>query len=86
MVDLRESVAFDAAIGEADDARGVLEEALIVRGEDEGEAEGLIKVAHEIDELGCVARVQIGGGLVGEDYGWAMDDGASDGNALTFAA
>ena len=64
----------------------MFEQALVVRGEDEGEAEAAIEVAHEVDELGGVARVEIGGGLVGEDERGAMDDGASDGDALALAA
>src|SRR6185503_14045711 len=83
-LNLRVSVADDAAVGEADDARGVFEEALVVGREDEGEAEGVVEVAHEVNELGGVARVQIRSWLIGENERGAVDDGASDGNALTF--
>ena len=79
-------IAEDAAVGEPDDARGVFEQALIVGGEDEGEAEGTVQIAHQVDQLGCVARVEVRGGLIGEDQRRAMHDGAGDGNALTFAA
>ena len=64
----------------------MFEQALIVRGEDEGETEAAIEVAHQVDELGGIARVEIGGGLVGEDERGAMNDGARDGDALAFAA
>src|ERR1700751_44866 len=37
----------DAAVGEAHDARSVLEQALVVGREDEGEAEAAVQVAHE---------------------------------------
>ena len=79
-------VADDASVGEADDARGVFQQALVVGGEDEGEAEAAVEVAHQVDELGGVARVEVGGGLVGEHQGGTMDDGAGDGYALAFAA
>ena len=64
----------------------MFEQALVVCGEDEGETEAAIEIAHEVDELGGVARVEIGGGLVGEDERGAMDDGAGDGDALALAA
>jgi len=86
MGSLREGFAFNAAVGEADDARSVFEEALVVGGEDEGEAERLVEVAHEVDELCGVTRVEVCGGLVGEDERGTMHDGASDGDTLTFAA
>src|ERR1039457_2264829 len=54
------------AFGEADDALGVFEQARIVRGEDEGEAEAAVEAVHQVDELRGVVRVQVGGGLVGQ--------------------
>ena len=76
----------DAAVGEADDARGVLEQALVVSGEDEGKTEAAIQVAHQVDELSGVARVEIGGRFVGQDQRGAMNDGAGDGNPLALSA
>ena len=61
------------SVGEADDARSVFKQALVVGGEDEGETEAAVQVAHQVDELGGVARVEIGGRLVGQDQ--ARDDG-----------
>src|ERR1700739_2085020 len=79
-------VADDAAVGEADNARCVLEQALVVRREDKGEAEAAVQVAHEVDELGGIVCVEIGSGLVCKDQGGAMDDGTRNGYALAFSA
>lgn len=79
-------IAFDAAVGEANDARRVFEQALIVRGEDECKAEAAVEVAHQVNELGGIAGVEIGGWLVGKDKSGAMDDGASYGDALALTA
>src|SRR6059058_1196918 len=61
---LRECVAFNPAIGEADDARSVFEKTLIVRGEDKCQAECAIQVAHQLNQLGRVACVEVRSGLV----------------------
>jgi hypothetical protein len=79
-------VGDDVAVGEANNARGVFEQALVMRGEDEGKTEAAVEIAHEVDELSGVARVEIGGRLVGEDEGRAVDDGAGDRHALTFSS
>ena len=79
-------IADDAAVGEADDARCVFEQALVVGGEDEGETEAAVQVAHQVDELRGVAGVEVGGGLVGQHQRGTMNDGAGDGDALTLAA
>jgi len=81
-----EGVGDDLAVGEADDAIGVFEESLIVGGEDEGEAEAAVEIVHKVNQLSGIAGVQVGGGLVGEDEGGAMDDGAGDGDTLALAA
>src|ERR1700739_3084719 len=49
---IRVCVADDAAVGEADDAWCVLEQALVVRREDKGEAEAAVQVAHQGDACG----------------------------------
>ena len=79
-------VADDAAVGEADDARCVFEQALVVGGEDEGETEAAVQVAHQVDQLSGIARVEIGGGFVGQDKRGAMNDGARDGYTLALSA
>ena len=79
-------VADDASISESDDARGVLEQALIMGGEDESETQAAVQVAHQVNELGGILSVEIGGGFIGQDEGRAMDDGPRDGYPLTLAA
>src|ERR1035441_5149857 len=58
-------VGSDAPVGEAHDARGVFEKALIVSGKDKGDAETLIEVTHEVNEVSGVMSVEIGRRLVG---------------------
>src|SRR5579863_7374168 len=82
----RMGVAEDAAVSKADDARGVLEQALVVGREDEGETKATVEVPHEVDELRGVVRVEIGGGLIGEDKRGSVHDGAGDGHTLAFSA
>ena len=45
-----------------------------------------VQVAHQVDELGGVAGVEVGRGLVGQHQRGTMHDGAGDGNALAFPA
>ena len=45
-----------------------------------------IQVAHQVDQLRGVARVEVGSGLVGEHQRGPMHDGAGDGDALALAA
>ena len=59
---------------------------VIVRREDKGETEPPVEVVHQVDELGGVVGVEIGGGLVGQHQGGTMDDGAGNGDALALAA
>ncbi len=59
------SVGLNLSVAQTNDALGVFEQAGIVRGEDEGEAESTIEAMHEIDELSCVVSVEVSGWLVG---------------------
>jgi len=61
------SVRDNLSVSEADDAVGVFEQALVVRGEDEREAKTAVQVVHQVDQLSCVTSVEVGGGLVGEN-------------------
>ena len=74
------------SVGEAHDARRVLQQALVVRGEDEGQAEAAIEVAHQVDELRGIVGVEVGSGFVGQHQRWTMHDGARHGYALALAA
>ena len=79
-------VADDSSVGEADDARSMFEQTLVVGGEDKGETEAAVQIAHQVDELCGIAGVEVGGGLIGEHKRRAMHDGTSDGDALAFSA
>ena len=74
------------AVAQADNARRVLEEALIVRGEDEGKTEGQVQIAHQVDKLRGVVSVEVGGWLVCEHERGAMHDGTRHSHALALAA
>ncbi len=74
------------SVAQANDAGGVLEQTLVVRGEDEGKTEAAIQVAHQVDELCRVVRVEICRRLVGQDQRGTMNDGACDGDPLALAA
>src|SRR3954451_8355547 len=85
-VSFRSAVRFHVPVGESHDAGRVLQQSLIVGGEDEGETEAAIELAHEVDQLGGVAGVEIGGGLVGQHQRGPMHDGAGHRNPLALAA
>src|ERR1035438_5797207 len=53
----------DLSVAEANDALGVFEQARVVRREDEGKTEAAVEPVHEVDKLGGVVRVQVGGRL-----------------------
>jgi hypothetical protein len=74
------------SVAQANDAVDMFEQTLIVGGEDESEAETAVQIVHQVDELRGVARIQIGGGLIGQHQGGTMDDGAGHRYALTLAA
>ncbi len=48
------------------DARRVLQQSLIVRRENERETEAAVQVAHKIDQLCRVARIEVRSRLVGQ--------------------
>jgi hypothetical protein len=81
-----ERVGNHLSIGEADDAVGVFQQALVVGGEDEGKAEPAIEVMHQVDQLCGIARIQVGRGLIGQHQGGPMDNCARHRDPLTFAA
>src|SRR6266700_4248 len=80
------AVGDDLSVAEANDARCVLQQSLVVRGEDESETEAAIQVAHQVDKLRGILRVEIRSGLVGKNQCGAMNDGTRHGHALAFAA
>ena len=69
----------DHAIAEAGDK-------IVVRYEKQGAVEFLLKIIEEHENFFARGRIEIAGWLVAQEKGRRKDKGASDGNALTFAA
>ena len=81
----REVVAGDDAVADGDDAVGVFGDVGLVGDEDDGVAVG-VELVEEGHDLVAGLGVEVSGGLVGEDDGGAVDEGAGDGDALALAA
>src|SRR5882757_9692889 len=77
-------VAGDVAVADGDDAVGILGDIGLVGNDDDGVAVG-VEVVEESHDLVAGFGVEVSGGLVGEDDGRAVDEGASDGDALALA-
>ena len=75
----------EMAVGELDAAAGVAGDVHVVR-DHENSVAGLVELAKNVDDDFFVGFVEISGGLVGEDEFWLVDEGASDGDTLLFAA
>ena len=74
------------ALVEHDDAAGAhLEQRAVVRREEHGRP-GLVDLLEEAEDVDRELRVEVAGGLVGEDERRLADDGARDGDALLLAA
>ena len=61
-------------------------DARVVRGEDEGGAGLRIEALHDLHRLLAVGGIEVGGGLVGQNKGWAGGQGTGDCHALLLAA
>jgi hypothetical protein len=81
----REVVARDDAVADGDDAVGVFGDVGLVGDEDDGVALG-VEFVEEGHDLVAGLGVEVAGGLVGEDDGGLVDQGAGDGDALALAA
>jgi hypothetical protein len=79
------AVGFDRAIADGDDAVGVVGDVRLVGDEDDGVALG-VEVVEEGHDLDGGFGVEVAGGLIGEDDGGLVDEGAGDGDALALAA
>ena len=75
----------EMAVGQFNAATGVAGNVHVVRNHEDCVA-GLVEFAKNIDDDVFVGFVEIAGGLVGKDELWLIDEGASDGDALLFAA
>src|SRR5208282_3407025 len=78
-------VAEDLAILEVNDAVGVLGDIVFVADQHDGVAL-LVQAVEQGHDLGAGLRVQVAGGLVGQDDGGIVDQRAGDGHTLPLAA
>src|SRR5882724_10023302 len=78
-------VAGDDAVADGDDAMGILGDIGLVGDYDDGVAVG-VELVEESHDLVAGLGVEVSGGLVGEDDGGAVDEGASDGDTLALAS
>ena len=84
--DHRRHVPGDARVAQGDGARAAFGDTVIVGDDEDGGAEALVEVADEREDLGAGVRVEVAGGLVGEQDGRGEGEGAGDGDALALAA
>jgi hypothetical protein len=82
---LRGGVGEDLAVADVDDAMGVLGDVGFVGDEDDGVAAGVERVKEGHDFVAGFG-VEVAGGLVGEDDGGPVDEGAGNGDALALTA
>src|ERR1035437_9941398 len=80
------TVGFDVSVRQSNDARRVLQQPRVMRGKNECETKTAIQVAHQVDELRSVVRVEVGGGLIGQYQRWTMHNGPRYRDPLTFSA
>ena len=78
-------VAPDQAVAHVDDAPGVGRDVRLVGDQDDGLA-GVVELLEDADDLLRGARVEVAGGLVGEQDRRVGDQGAGDGHPLLLAA
>jgi hypothetical protein len=76
----------DFAVAHVEDAVGDLGSLGVVGDHEDGLVELAAGLAEHLEDGVGVLGVEIAGGLVGEDDGGAVDEGAGDGYALLFAA
>src|SRR5580704_17579924 len=75
------AVGYDLSICQADDAGRVLQQPLVVGGENESKTEVAVQIPHQVDQLRSVARVEVRGGFIGQHQRGTMHDGARHGHA-----
>src|ERR1044071_4680248 len=83
---LRGAVVDDAAVFDADDSIGLVDDALIVRREDESGALLLFELLHPLDDRVPVLRIEVRRRLVGEHEARLRHERARDRDALTLPA
>ena len=77
-------IASDDAIADGDDTVGVLGDVGLMGNEDDGVSLGM-ELIEEGHDLVAGFGIEVAGGLVGEDDGGAVDEGAGNGDALALA-
>jgi hypothetical protein len=77
----------NAAVAHVNGAVAVIRRGLgVVRDHEDGLAQPLVQVAQNLEHGFGVLGVEVAGGLVGQQNGRVVDDGARDGHALLLAA
>jgi hypothetical protein len=82
----RSGAIFHLPVPHAEDAVARLGQGFVVGDNDEGGAFAVPEFAEEGEEGFGVAGVEVAGGLVGEDHGGSVHEGAGGGDALLFTA
>ena len=76
----------DMTIAKGNHAIAKAGDKIIMRYKKKGAIEFLVKIVEERENFCARGRIEIAGWLVAEEKGRRKDKGASDGDALTFAA
>lgn len=79
-------VGDDFAVSHGDDTGGEGGDGGVVSNENDGLVVVLVVVLQEGDDFVGIFRVEIAGGLVGEEEGGAIDEGATNRGTLLFPA
>ena len=82
----REFVADDEPVAESDDAIGMIGEFAVVRDQHERGLVLAVKVDEQLENVFAVFTIEVAGRFVGHQQRRPGDEGASEGNALLFAA
>jgi hypothetical protein len=86
VVDACPRVAGDGAVAHADDVVAAPGDDRVVGGDDQGGAVLCVEGQQQVDDLGAGGRVEVPGGLVGQQQAGLHDQGAGDRDALLLAA
>ena len=79
-------VGNDPPVAQPHDARRVLQQPLVVRGEDKRQPQAPVQLAHQVDQLRRILRVQVRRRLVGQHQRRPVNDGPRHRNPLPLAA
>src|SRR5579859_463714 len=82
----KSAVVGNPAVAYLNNAVGMLQQALIMRGENEGQAETAIKILHQVNQLRCIPSIQVRCWFISEHERRAMDDGSRNCDPLTLSS